>query len=234
MQRYSIHEFIQKTSQKDKGQGLFELENERMLEVNLNGTVWIKTGVMVAYRGDVKFTREGVMEHGLGKMLKRAVTGEGARLTRADGRGSVYLADVGKKITILHLNNEAIFVNGNDLIAFEPTIQWDVKMMRKLAAVVSGGLFNIRLEGTGLVAITTHYDPVTLLVQPNQPVYTDPNATVAWSGTLQPEFKTDVSLKTFLGRGSGESVQMAFNGQGFVVVQPYEEVYLQHAQTPGQ
>lgn len=234
MQRYSIEEFVQKTGQKERGQGLFELENERMLEINLNGTIWIKTGAMVAYRGGVKFTREGIMEHGLGKMLKRAVTGEGTQLTRADGHGSVYVADMGKKITILHLTNDAIVVNGNDLLAFESQIQWDVKMMRKLAAVVSGGLFNIRLEGTGLVAITTHYDPVTLMVEPGRPVCTDPNATVAWSGTLQPEFKTDISFKTFLGRGSGESVQMAFDGQGFVVVQPYEEVYLQHAQTPGQ
>lgn len=234
MQRYSINEFIQQTAQRDRGQGLFEHENERMLEINLNGTVWMKTGAMVAYRGDVKFTREGIMEHGLAKMLKRAATGEGTQLTRADGNGAVYVADMGKKITILHLNNEAIVVNGNDLLAFEPSIQWDVKMMRKLAAVVSGGLFNFRLEGTGLVAVSTHYDPVTLLVEPGRPVFTDPNATVVWSGSLQPEFKTDISFKTFLGRGSGESVQMKFDGQGFVVVQPYEEVYMQHATAPGQ
>ena len=50
-------------------------------------------------------------------------------------------------------------------------------------------------------------------------------ATIAWSGNLTPEFKTDVSLKTFFGRGSGESLQMQFRGNGFVVVQPYEEVY---------
>ncbi|GIW75417.1 MAG: hypothetical protein KatS3mg104_0480 [Phycisphaerae bacterium] len=61
-------------------------------------------------------------------------------------------------------------------------------------------------------------------------MYTDPNATIAWSGNLMPKFRTDVSLKTFLGRGSGESLQMVFNGDGFVVVQPYEEVYLQNDQ----
>jgi uncharacterized protein (AIM24 family) len=47
---------------------------------------------------------------------------------------------------------------------------------------------------------------------------------------LSPEFKTDVSLKTFLGRGSGESFQMMFNGDGFVVVQPYEELPMQAQQ----
>ena len=105
----------------------------------------------------------------------------------------------------------------------------DQRMLKKVAAMLSGGLFNVRLEGSGMLAITTHYDPLTLRVTPGQPVYTDPNATIAWSGNLQPEFKTDVSLKTFIGRGSGESMQMMFNGDGFVVVQPYEEVYMQHA-----
>jgi uncharacterized protein (AIM24 family) len=50
---------------------------------------------------------------------------------------------------------------------------------------------------------------------------------VLWSGHLEPEFKTDIQLKTLFGRGSGESVQLKFQGEGFVVVQPYEEVYLQ-------
>ena len=94
--------------------------------------------------------------------------------------------------------------------------------------MLQGGLFNIRLEGTGLIAITTHYDPVTLIVSPGSPITTDPNATVAWSGNLEPTFKKDISFKTFLGRGSGESIQMEFSGEGFVVIQPYEEVYLQH------
>ena len=83
------------------------------------------------------------------------------------------------------------------------------------------------LEGNGLVAITSHYDPLTLQVSAQDPVITDPNATIAWSGNLQPEFRTDISLKTFFGRGSGESVQMQFQGDGFVVVQPFEEVTFQ-------
>ncbi len=195
-----------------------------MLEVNLDGRVWIKRGSMVAYLGDVKFTREGVLEHGLGKMVKKAVTGEGVSLTKAEGAGKVYLADGGKKISILNLKGESIYVNGNDLLAFEESITWDIKMMKKVAGMMAGGFFNVRLEGTGMVAITTHYDPLTLMVTPDRPVFTDPNATVAWSGNLQPDIKTDISLKTLVGRSSGESIQMAFKGQGFVVIQPYEEI----------
>ncbi|MDW7775360.1 MAG: AIM24 family protein [Methanosarcinales archaeon] len=227
MARYSIDEFIDSTGQRDLGEGTFELERDRMLEINLDGKVWSKRGSMVAYLGDIKFTREGVLEHGIGKMLKKAVTGEGVRLTKAEGSGKLYLADSGKKISIINLNNQSIFVNGNDLLAFEESINWDIKMLKKVAGLMSGGLFNVKLKGTGMVAITTHYDPLTLKVTPEKPVFTDPNATVAWSGNLQPDLKTDVSLKTFVGRSSGESLQMAFKGDGFVVIQPYEEVYFQ-------
>ncbi|WDP90679.1 MAG: AIM24 family protein [Desulfobacter sp.] len=225
--KYSIAEFVARTSQKDKDQGLFELESNSMLEINLDGSVWTKLGAMIAYTGDIKFTREGILEHGLGKMFKKAVSGEGASLTKAEGKGALYLADAGKKVSVLNLENETICVNGNDLLAFEPSIDWDITMMKKVAGMLAGGLFNVKLSGRGMIAITTHHDPLTLKVVPGKPVVTDPNATVAWSGNLQPELKTDISLKTFLGRGSGESIQMSFSGSGFVVVQPFEEVYLQ-------
>lgn len=163
----------------------------------------------------------------MGKLLKRTFSGEGTRLTKAEGTGQLYLADQGKKISILNLQGETIYVNGNDVLAFEDSIQWDIKLMRKITGMMAGGLFNMKLSGTGMVAITTHYDPLTLHVTPQTPVFTDPNATVAWSGSLEPEFKKDISLKTFFGRASGESIQMHFRGEGFVVVQPMEEVYFQ-------
>lgn len=227
MNKYSISEFIKNTAQEDKGEGFFELETPRMLEVNLNGQVWAKAGSMIAYNGRIKFEREGILDQGLGGLFKKALTGEGASLMRANGNGKLYLADSGKKVIILHLQNESIYVNGNDLLAFEPSIKHDIKLMKRVAGMMAGGLFNVRCDGTGLVAITTHYEPLTLRVTPSQPVITDPNATVAWSGNLQPEFQTDISLKTFVGRGSGESIQMRFEGEGFVIVQPFEEVYMQ-------
>ncbi len=231
LNRYSIEEFIKQSEQVDKGQGFFELETPRILEVNLDGQVWAKAGSMVSYQGEIKFVREGMLEHGLGTAFKKALTGEGASLMKANGKGKLYLADSGKKIIILNLQNESIYINGNDLLAFEPSIKWEIKLMKKIAGMMAGGLFNVRCEGSGLIAFTAHYEPLTLRVSPGNPVITDPNATVAWSGNLQPKFQTDISLKTFFGRGSGESIQMKFEGEGFVVIQPYEEVYMKAMQS---
>jgi uncharacterized protein (AIM24 family) len=224
--KYSINEFIKQTQQDERENDFFELETPRILEVNLTDLVWAKTGSMISYSGQIKFERERILEHGVGMMFKKAFTGEGVSLMKAMGNGRLYLADQGKKITIFDLNNESITVNGNDLLAFEHGIEWDIKLMRKVAGMMSGGLFNVTMKGNGKVAITSHYEPLTLLVRPGEPVITDPNATVAWSGNLSPEFRTDISFRTFLGRGSGESIQMEFKGDGFVIVQPFEEVYM--------
>lgn len=227
MTQYTVEEFVNATAQKEEEADKFELENPYVLEVNIQDLVWAKAGAMIGYTGAVKFTRERILEHGVGKMLKKMVSGEGASLMKIEGRGRVYLADRGKKVTILNLQGDEIVVNGNDLLAFEDGINWDITMMRRMAGMLAGGLFNVRLSGTGMVAITTHFDPITLRVKRPYAVRTDPNATVAWAGSLQPEIKTDVTLKTFLGRGSGESIQLEFLGTGWVVLQPYEEVYFQ-------
>ena len=221
------------------GTAAFEVQNDRFLKINLGSPlnfVWIKMGTMVAYTGgEVKFEREGVLEHGFRHAMKKAFTSEGADLVRASSKSgspvSLFLADQGKSVILLRLDGDSIVVNGNDLLAFEPTgIKHTITMMRKLSSVVSSGLFNVRLEGHGFVAILAHGKPIVLPVYAGYPpVFTDPQATVAWSGSLVPDFHTDVSFKTFIGRSSGESFQMKFiaseaHNNGFVVIQPYEEV----------
>ena len=181
---------------------------------------------MVGYVGNVNFERQGMLSGGLGNLLKKAISGEGTKLMKAEGTGRLYVADNGKKVRILHLDNESISVNGNDILAHDQSIKSDIKMLKSIAGVMAGGLFQVKLSGTGHIAITTHGHPLTLLVTPENPVFTDPNATVAWSGNLTPELKTNVSLKSLIGRGSGEEFQMKFSGNGWVLIQPYEEVYV--------
>jgi uncharacterized protein (AIM24 family) len=220
---YSIKDFIEATSERDNPGIDFELESTKMLEINLQGRVWTKLGSMIAYRGEVKFVREGMLEGGIGKAFMKALSGEMSPLTKVEGHGKVYVADAGKEISILRLENTTLNVSGNDLLAFQDTVKYSVTMHRRVAGMMAGGLFSVKLEGSGMVAITTHGRPLTLAVTPNDPVITDPNATVAWSGNLTPEIKTDITMKALLGRGGGETFQMVFRGEGFVVVQPFEE-----------
>jgi uncharacterized protein (AIM24 family) len=220
---HSIAEFVATHADQERNSGPFEVENLATLQVNLRGTVYAKAGAMVAYRGDVKFSRKGMLEDGVGKLLKKAVSGEGMTLMKMEGNGRVYLADSNKRVHLLNLVGESLCVNGNDLLALQSSLEWDIVMLRSVAGALSGGLFNVQISGRGLVALTTHGSPLVLPVTPGHPVHTDPQATVAWSGNLEPEMHTDLSLGSFIGRTSGESVQMRFAGEGWVMVQPYEE-----------
>lgn len=132
MEKYSIEEFVNITGKTGDGDERVRLERERFLEINLDGSVWTKMGSMVAYFGNIRFSREGVLEHGLGKLVKKTLTGEGMTLTRAEGEGKLYLADMGKKVSVINLEDQSIVVNGNDLLAFDNTLDWDIKLMKKL------------------------------------------------------------------------------------------------------
>lgn len=220
----TLTDFLAHTAERDNPGEVFELESPRMLEVHVAGRIWSKLGAMVAYKGNLTFHREGLLEGGMMKALKRVVSSEMSPLTRIEGQGVCYLADMGKQVTILRLEEDTLNVNGNDLLAFEDTVSYDITMHRRMAGWASGGLFSVRLSGRGLVAILSHGQPLTLPVKRGEPVITDPNATVAWSAGLSPDLKMDLSLKTLIGRGGGETFQMVFDGDGFVVVQPYEEV----------
>ena len=55
-----------------------------------------------------------------------------------------------------------------------------------------------------------------------QPTFAAPQAATCWSANLQPQIKSSFTLGSLIGRGSGESFQLAFHGPGSVVIQPSE------------
>ena len=59
---------------------------------------------MVAYQGDVTFEHAG--SGGLGRMLKKAVSGEGTQLMKVTGSGEVFLADQAQDIHLIYLEND--------------------------------------------------------------------------------------------------------------------------------
>ncbi len=207
--------------QETQSQQAFALQNSKLLKVSLNQiTIQAKAGSMVAYQGDVSFEHAG--SGGMGRMLKKAVSGEGTTLMKMTGTGEVFLADTAQDIHLIYLENDAITVNGSNLLAFDSGIDWDIQRVQGVSGMMGGaGLFNTALNGTGWVAILSDGPPV-LLNTADAPTFADPQAAITWASSVQTGIKTDVKLKNFIGRGSGESVQMSFSGAGWVLVQPSE------------
>ena len=216
--------------QETRSEQPFALQNSKLLKVSLDQiTIQAKAGAMVAYQGDVSFEHAG--SGGLSRMMKKAMTGEGTTLMKMSGTGEVFLADTAQDIHLIYLENDAITVNGANLLAFDSGIDWDIKRVEGVSGMMGSGLYNTALNGTGWVAIVSDGPPV-LLNTGEAPTFADPQAAITWASSVQTGIKTDIKLKNFIGRGSGESVQMSFSGQGWVLVQP-SEGRVQAAQTGG-
>jgi uncharacterized protein (AIM24 family) len=200
--------------------GSFQLATKHMLKVDLTGSggfFYAKQGSMVAYQGDVDFAYEG--SGGMSKFLKKAFTGEGMSLMKVSGRGDVFLAQDADEVFVLYLENEAVTVSGDNILAFESTLDWDIRRVGG-SSVLTGGLFNTTFTGTGALAVTTYGAPIVLNV--DEPTFVDMQSAVLWSTTLQSSVRRTATLGSVIGRGSGEAFQLALTGPGFVVVQASE------------
>jgi uncharacterized protein (AIM24 family) len=198
----------------------FALQNSKLLKVRLSQeTIQAKLGSMVAYQGEVSFEHAG--SGGLGRMLKKAVTGEGQSLMKMSGSGEVFLADQAQDIHLIYLEGEKITVNGPNLLAFDADIDWDIERVQGASGMMGGGLYNTSLQGTGWVAVLSDGPPVLLNVA-SAPTFADAQAAITWSQGVSTSLKTDFKMKNLIGKGSGESIQMGFSGQGWVLVQPSE------------
>ena len=209
------------TFQETQSEEAFALQNSKLLKVSLDQvTIQAKLGSMVAYQGDVRFEHAG--SGGMSRLLKKAVTGEGVRLMKMEGSGEVFLADQAQDIHLLKLEDDQVTCNGPNVLAFDAGIDWDIKRVEGgVAGAMAGGLFNMVLSGSGWVALLSDGPPV-LLNTAEAPTFADAQAAITWSSGVSTQVKVDANLKTLVGRGSGETVQIAFTGAGWVLVQPSE------------
>src|SRR5918996_1392523 len=215
----SVEQELQQFKETEGG-GAFSLQNSKLLKVELSEvTIQAKLGSMVAYHGDVKFEHAG--SGGVTRMIKKAATNEGTDLMKIEGSGEVFLADLAQDVQLLQLDGDSITANGANVLAFDAGIDWDIKRVEGVSGMLGGGLYNMHLEGTGWVALVSDGPPV-LLELDGKETYADPQAAITWSSGVSTSVKTDVNVKTLIGRASGETIQVAFSGKGWLLIQPSE------------
>lgn len=183
--------------------------------------LYARVGSMVAYEGFIQYEpNPPSVRH----IAEHWVTGEGTPLMKCSGDGLLYLADYGAHVVVVSLNDEAVSVNGTNVLAFDAHLRWGVERVKGLAKFAGQGLWNVTISGTGWVALTSRGTPIVVdCGRGEDETYVDPDALVAWSPHLKVKGKRSFKAGALIGRGSGEAFQMAFSGNGIVVVQPSED-----------
>jgi uncharacterized protein (AIM24 family) len=205
----------------------FALQNGKMLKATLGPSTgmtefYARRGAMVAYQGGVNF--DGHWE-GWGAQFRRYFTGgEGLNLMKVNGSGTVFLANQAQDIHILDLTGDGLSVDGKNVLAFETSLHWDIVRVDSQVQIAGAGSYQVELSGTGKVAVTTTGAPLVMHVTPSNYYFADADAVIAWSSSLQVSMQAAVtSSSVWKPRGNtGESWQMQFSGDGYVVVQPCE------------
>jgi uncharacterized protein (AIM24 family) len=195
------------------------LQNAKCVKYTVNGECFARQGSMIAYRGDLRFDVKG---QGVGKFLKRAITGEGLSLMAVRGTGEAWFAHEAANCFVIGLDpGDSLTINGRNVLVFDPALAYDIKVV-KGAGMTGGGLFNSVFTGHGNLAVVCEGEPIVIPVAPNAPVCVDTDAVVGWSARLHTSLRRSQSFGSMLRGGSGEAVQLMLEGEGFVIVRPSE------------
>jgi len=204
----------------------FSLQNNKMLRAALGRGMrefYARKGAMVAYQGGVNF--DGHWEGWGGQFRSFFSGGEGLNLMQVSGSGTVFLANQAQDIHLLDLDGyDGLTVDGKNVLAFNSDLSWDLVRVDSQVGIEGVGSYQVELRGTGRVAVCTSGAPLVMRVTHQNYYFADADAVVGWSTSLQVSMQAAVtSSAVWRPRGNtGESWQMQFAGDGYVIVQPCE------------
>lgn len=196
-----------------------------LIEIN-NNEYTVSAGAMQWTLGNVEISSDvkGVGDL-FGKAIKGAVTKEAAVKPKYKGNGILVLEPTYRHIILEDLSEwpSGIVLDDGMFLACESSIKQDVVMRSNLSSAVFGneGLFNLKLEGNGIVALESFVprDELIEITLDNDVLKVDGNFAVAWSGSLQ--FTVEKSTKSLIGSGiSGEGLVNVYRGSGKVLLAP--------------
>ncbi|MCF2529894.1 AIM24 family protein [Yinghuangia soli] len=200
-------------------------QNAQMLRIMLgqqNREVLARKGTMVAFTGGIDF--DGHLQSG-GERQAARQTGEQLDLMRCSGNGTVFLANMAQSIHVIDLANEGLTVDGQYVLALDSTLSWNVVRIESEQGIAGvGGGYNLEIGGTGKLAVMTSGKPLVMQVTPQQEVFADADAVIAWSTSLVTRMESQLTSQRVWSRrgGTGEGWNLSFQGQGYVIVQPSE------------
>ena len=198
-----------------------------VIDIDKDHSAVIQAGSMQWMGGNVQAT-SGVKGIGdfLGKALKGAVTKETAVKPEYVGEGCLVLEPTYKYIILADVGkwgSAGMTIEDGMFLACDANVKSKVVARKNLSsAVLCGeGLFNLSLQGNGVVALESNVpeDELIEVILENDELKIDGNLAVCWSSNL--EFTVERSTKTLVGSAvSGEGLVNVYRGTGRVLMCP--------------
>ena len=198
-----------------------------VIDISKDHSAVIQAGSMQWMGGNVQAT-SGVKGIGdlFGKALKGAVTKESAVKPEYVGEGCLVLEPTYKYIILQDVSKwgaVGMTIEDGMFLACDARVKRNVIARKNVSSAVLGGegLFNMSLQGTGVVALECNV-PENELIEvelENDELKIDGNLAVCWSSNL--DFTVERTTKTLVGSAvSGEGLVNVYRGTGRVLMSP--------------
>jgi uncharacterized protein (AIM24 family) len=166
----------------------FRFLEPHVLQVDFAGKIFIKQGTIYSYSGDLTF------------WVKDRRPGSLPALVIITGRGRLILTERDREITLMHVDDEAIYVEPSHLLACEETL---TPRYVRLDESGSGPPEFVQLEGRGIVALSAASRPLALAITPDLPVSVPAHSVIMWSGPLAASTVADREIYEVIQPGAG-------------------------------
>lgn len=198
-----------------------------VIDINKDHSAVIQAGSMQWMGGRVQAT-SGVKGIGdlFGKAIKGAVTKESAVKPEYVGEGCLVLEPTYKYIILQDVRawgSAGMTIEDGMFLACDSRVKNKVVARKNVSSAVLGneGLFNLSLQGSGVVALECNVpeDELIEVNLENDELKIDGNLAVCWSSNL--DFTVERSTKTLIGSAvSGEGLVNVYRGTGKVLMCP--------------
>ena len=198
-----------------------------VIDISKDHSAVIQAGSMQWMGGNVQAT-SGVKGIGdlFGKALKGAVTRESAVKPEYVGEGCLVLEPTYKYIILQDVSKwgaVGMTIEDGMFLACDANVKRNIIARKNVSSAVLGGegLFNMSLQGSGVVALESNV-PESELIEielENDELKIDGNLAVCWSSNL--DFTVERTTKTLVGSAvSGEGLVNVYRGTGRVLMSP--------------
>lgn len=202
----------------------------RQLVATLDGRsgVTLQAGAMQWTVGQIH-ANTGVKSAGdlFGKMVRGAVSQDSIIKPEYSGTGMLVCEPTWRHLLLLDLSQwgNSIVLNDGLFLACDSTIRHDLQRRSNMSSAVAGneGLFNLRLDGAGVVALESPCPQTEVLYVDlqNDELKVDGNYALAWTSGL--EFAVERSGKSLIGSAmSGEGLVNVYRGTGRIMMAPMQ------------
>jgi len=180
----------------------FRLLQPNLLEVTFSGKLFVKQGTIHSYSGNLTF------------WVKEKRSGGHPALVIISGAGRVLLTDRERELLIAQVQDEAIYVQPNQLLACDDSL--DPRYVR-IGDDEAAPEF-LALTGTGTAALSAGSRSLTVAISRDFPVSVAASSVIMWGGDVRARLVRDEALSQVLASGTTPTL-LRLEGVGRVLME---------------